>query len=1062
MRSAITALVISVVFVTAVHAADLRNFDDAALRAVQFVDDNEGWVVGDDGVVWHTVDGGQQWELQPTGVRASLRSVHFLNPYTGWVAGREELPHQQGSVGMLLFTTDGGVKWRRMSMNALPGLNHVRFVSGRVGFVVGDGTDQYPTGIFRTADGGRTWHAVSGPRRPAWLAADFQDADTGAVVGAWGWLSVLRDGKLFTAEMDTLGGRAVRSIQVVGQRAVAVGDGGLVLVSKDSAGARWAFAPLPLSPALRADWDFHALHCRENHIWVVGRPGSAALHSTDQGKTWEIVPTQQPLPLHGVFFAGSQRGWAVGEFGSILGTTDGGKTWRVQHRGGQRAAVAFIHARPSGLPVDTVALLGGEEGYLAASLRVLGPDPVSAAPERAADEQRFAAAVRSAGGAAGEMFWQFPVPQHLARADKMELVQFWNKLHGDQAPEDLLRQLVLALRIWRPNVIITDHSDARVAGWPSDALLTEALHEAIVRSADPQSFPAQITQLGLQPWGEVRKVYGRSDSSSGAEIILDLSEIQPHLASMTRDFADPAANLLADAPTTLPGQRYFHLRESKDKDAAAHRRLMQGEELAEGGVARRKQTEAVSLVPEVEKALQAHRNLQAMVDAPASPLTDPNRIFSQVGPLLSGLPDDYGAAAAFGMATEYMRIGQWAMARDLFLLMVERYPTHPRSAEAYRWLIRFAASSEARRRQELGQFWIRSQTTYQKSGEPAATVGAHKTEFSEAVQEIQPGMVNHLELRQKGSAVSEPVQDQPGFLTDLGPVRTWYQDSLKIGARLAAFGPLFANEPSTQFCLQAARRHLAEFEKAKEWYNRFCTEHADGPWRDAAATELWLVNRDASHPPKPLTYCRYASTRPLLDGELTDACWEGAQPLVLRDATGSTAKEYPTEVRLSYDKDYLYLALRCRHPADRYVPPVKVRPRDADLRPFDHVDLILDLDRDYCTYFRLQVDQRGCVCDDCWGDRTWNPRWFVASQSTRDGWQVEAAIPMVELTGDTVTVGHTWACNLIRVLPGRGVQAWSLPADVQPRPEGMGLLMFVEEPAPVGTANRIMPRAKGE
>jgi hypothetical protein len=166
---------------------------------------------------------------------------------------------------------------------------------------------------------------------------------------------------------------------------------------------------------------------------------------------------------------------------------------------------------------------------------------------------------------------------------------------------------------------------------------------------------------------------------------------------------------------------------------------------------------------------------------------------------------------------------------------------------------------------------------------------------------------------------------------------------------------------------------------------------------------------------------------------------------VLRNAIGDTAKDYPTEVWLAHDADFLYLALRCRHPADRYVPPVPVRSRDADLRNYDRVSLLLDLDRDYSTYFHLQVDQRGCVCDDCWGDLSWDPRWFVAVNSDRTGWQVEAAIPLAELTGDPITPGHAWACNVVRVLPGRGVQAFSVPADVQPRPEGMGLLIFTRD-----------------
>ena len=62
-------------------------------------------------------------------------------------------------------------------------------------------------------------------------------------------------------------------------------------------------------------------------------------------------------------------------------------------------------------------------------------------------------------------------------------------------------------------------------------------------------------------------------------------------------------------------------------------------------------------------------------------------------------------------------------------------------------------------------------------------------------------------------------------------------------------------------------------------------------------------------------------------------------------------------------------------------------------------------------------------------------------------WQIEAAIPLVELTGDPVTLGKAWACNIVRIVPGRGVQALSLPADVQPRPEGMGLLIFTDNPS---------------
>ena len=69
MRVAIISLLLA--FCANVTAAPMPTFDDAPLRAIQFVDKNEGWSVGDDGVIWHSIDGGKNWERQKSGTRAS-------------------------------------------------------------------------------------------------------------------------------------------------------------------------------------------------------------------------------------------------------------------------------------------------------------------------------------------------------------------------------------------------------------------------------------------------------------------------------------------------------------------------------------------------------------------------------------------------------------------------------------------------------------------------------------------------------------------------------------------------------------------------------------------------------------------------------------------------------------------------------------------------------------------------------------------------------------------------------------------------------------------------------
>jgi photosystem II stability/assembly factor-like uncharacterized protein len=1022
------------------HAGVPRAFDDAALHAVQFVDANEGWAVGDDGVVWHTIDAGKNWERQSTGTRASLRSLQFLNPYTGWIAGREELPNGSGSVGVLLFTQDGGLRWRRVLTNALPGLNVVRFVNDKLGFLAGDGSDQYPSGVFVTINSGHDWQPVAGPRCTSWLAADF-NGEVGSLAGARDRLGSVRKDRVSLADADLLGGRNLRGVLARGQRSFAVGQGGLVLRSERINGAAWSFVDLGLDAEVQAAWDFHAIHGAGNHIWAVGRPGSAVLHSSDNGDHWQIVQTAQPLPLDGVWFQDETHGWAVGELGSILATADGGKSWQVQRRGGQRAAVLCVHARPTGLAADTLARLGAEEGYLVGALCVTGSDPVSSTPTRAVEGQRFADAVRQAGGAAAESLWQFPISAHLAGADRDHLLEAWDKLHGDHAADQLLRQIVLAIRIWQPDLVLTDGPDKDASSSAAVTLVAEAVREAFRRAGDPKVYPEQINVLGLAPRTPA-KAYAECSGQTGTPVTYDLTAVSNVLETTYRDFATPPASVLAESSVNLPTRRSYRLIAAKDRSAEAHHDLMESISIAPGSVARRPAPAPVEDTTEAQQAQRKLAALHAVSDGPSA-LVSTDRLIGQLGSMLSDIPDQQAAPAAFGIAMQYVHLGQWELAREAFLLMVDRYPAHPLAVDAYRWLIRHGASSEARRRHELGQFVVmrRREIGVPEGGEAALPKGTPKP------GDLPPKFV---ERRQEAIAL----------LSNKTDVRKWYQGSLELEPRLAAFGPLFVNDPAVQFCLQAARRNIGEFDGAKQWYSHFVAKQPEGPWRAAAAAELWLMSRQGA-PPKPVATCRFASTRPYLDGKLDDDCWQGGPPLTLKNAAGDSVKDYATEVRLAYDKEFLYLALRCSHPAAAHIEPTPGRKHDEDLRAFDRVSLMLDLDRDYSTCFHFQIDQRGHVAEDCWGDKTWNPSWFVAIHSESTMWTIEAAIPLVALSGDAVSGGKVWAFNVVRTIPGQGVQGFSLPADVPEislRPEGMGLLMFAQDAKLTAAADKAMPR----
>ncbi len=798
-----------------------------------------------------------------------------------------------------------------------------------------------------------------------------------------------------------------------------------------------------------ANLDFHAVDSVGNQVWVVGRPGSVILYSPDQGSTWKVRSTNQPLPLYALYFVDNQKGWAVGALGTILNTEDGGRTWKTQRSGGQRLSALFLHADSRSLPVETVVHLGLEGGFLTTGVCVTCPDPKSAPFELSTSEQKFAAVMRQAGGVHGEMLWQYPVPQLLQSSNRKALLAYWNKQHDKKAAEQMLRQLVLALRIWRPDVVISDHPQPGKSEGDGGALVAEGLHEAITLAANPKAFPEQLKELGLQPWA-VSKSYALWDKASQSHVTVKTDEISSTLKDTPRDFATPAATLLDKELLPLPLRRNFRLFETALPDSVHNRFLMGGVELKAEKGGKRVIGAEVELDQKMLSALRSRKQLQILVENPNEMLAKPDQMLAQLKPVLARLTRDQGANAAFAIATKYVNEGQWILAQEVFLTLVDEYPTHPLAVEAYRWLVQHNTSSEAQRRFELGQFLLVGHTEVELPKLPTPKELKkfyRKKKSSEETQNDSGGNPFSQEPTKLPFTSAKALKNsQITYLSNKNQMRHWLKGSVEFGKRLQQLGAMYTRDPAIQFCLQSAHRHLGEHKKTLEWYKEYMNLALPGPWQKAAAAESWLAFR-SGQPPKEVMECRLAASRPFLDGQFDDACWQNLKPTILQNAQSDTIKAFRTEVRLAFDQDFLYLALRCTHPPEYHVPAVKVRKRDENLLPYDRVSLMLDLDRDYSTYFHFQVDQRGCVFEECWGDKSWNPRWFVAVRSEQTEWNIEAAIPIGQMTGNNITLGSAWACNVVRILPQRGVQAFSVPAGVEPRPEGMGLLLFQDDPA---------------
>ena len=116
------------------------------LYSVFFNDANTGTVVGNDGTILRTTDGGANWISQTSGTTKRLLSVYFKDSNTGTAVGDSTL----------IRTTDGGINWFPQSLPPGVGTNpvfeSVQYVDANIGMIVG-----WTGNILRTTDGGASW-----------------------------------------------------------------------------------------------------------------------------------------------------------------------------------------------------------------------------------------------------------------------------------------------------------------------------------------------------------------------------------------------------------------------------------------------------------------------------------------------------------------------------------------------------------------------------------------------------------------------------------------------------------------------------------------------------------------------------------------------------------------------------------------------------------------------------------------------------------------------------------------------------------------------------------------
>lgn len=140
-----------------VYSSEASNINEWC-GSVYFVSKMTGYATADNGKIYKTVDGGQDWTLYDTKTALPLNGTFFLNEKTGYIFGGKAncSPYPCNVPGSIMFKTrNGGKTWARQSVPyTWSELNSAHFFSENSGIVVGLGL------CVKTTDGGNTWNSL--------------------------------------------------------------------------------------------------------------------------------------------------------------------------------------------------------------------------------------------------------------------------------------------------------------------------------------------------------------------------------------------------------------------------------------------------------------------------------------------------------------------------------------------------------------------------------------------------------------------------------------------------------------------------------------------------------------------------------------------------------------------------------------------------------------------------------------------------------------------------------------------------------------------------------------
>lgn len=319
------------------------------LKYIQMIDRTNGWAITDQDIILHTTTGGIRWqEVFPPNMNGA-KSVDFFSADRAWAARLDN-----SSSVRVARTVDGGSSWQETTFSLqqpfqAQGIITLTFPNEQDGWILldlGSGAGTGYVALYRTTDGGTSWHLASGNISSGHkTGVSFLNGSNGWLTGYNGaitnyiFLFVTKDGGS-TWKLQQLQPPSSDSYYTTYPTAFFNAQDGVlpvtwienntnnlnVYVTHDG-GSTWTkTTTLHVSPTSNTVVS-HILtsFADANHWWVSDTSNKSLYRTTDGGQSWSSLSSD--FNVKSLDFISSDLGWAVPDDKYLLATIDSGNHW---------------------------------------------------------------------------------------------------------------------------------------------------------------------------------------------------------------------------------------------------------------------------------------------------------------------------------------------------------------------------------------------------------------------------------------------------------------------------------------------------------------------------------------------------------------------------------------------------------------------------------------------------------------------------------------------------------------------------------------------------------------